>query len=116
MSPDAETITYDDFARLDLRVARVLEVADHPNADKLIVVQIDLGPMGTRQIVAGLKPYYPDPQTLVGRDIVIVANLAPRTMRGQTSYGMLLAGSSDDGQRVVALTTEQPLEPGSKVS
>ena len=116
MAEGADTITYEDFAKLDIRVARVLEVSDHPNADKLILLQIDLGPLGQRQIVAGLKPYYPDPQVLAGKDIVVVANLAPRTMRGQTSHGMLLAGSSDDRQRVVILTSDEPLEPGSKVS
>jgi len=116
MAEGADTITYEDFAKLDIRVARVLEVSDHPNADKLILLQIDLGPLGQRQLVAGLKPYYPDPQVLVGKDIVVVANLAPRTMRGQTSYGMLLAGSSDDRKRVVILTSDEPVEPGSKVS
>ena len=116
MNEPPKTVAFEDFARLDLRVARVLEVRDHPNADKLMILRIDLGPLGERQLVAGLKPYYPNPGSLVGKDIVVVANLAPRTMRGQTSDGMLLAATSPDGQRVIVLTTEQAIEPGSKVS
>ena len=116
MAEAPDTVSFEDFVKLDLRVARVLEVSDHPNADKLIVLQIDLGPLGRRQIVAGLKQYYPDPQYLVGKDLVVVVNLAPRAMRGQMSQGMLLAASSDDHQRVIILTTDQPIEPGSKVS
>ncbi len=116
MAQSPDIIAFEDFAKLDLRVARVLEVTDHPNADKLIILQIDLGPLGQRQIVAGLKEHYPDPQYLVGKDLVVVANLAPRAMRGQTSQGMLLAASSDDQQHIIILTTDQPIAPGSKVS
>ena len=116
MSDTPETVTYDDFVKLDLRVARVTAVAEHPNADKLLLLQVDLGPLGPRQIVAGLRQYYSDPQALVGKNIVIVANLAPRTMRGETSEGMLLAASSEDRTQVIVLTTDEPIAPGSKVS
>lgn len=109
-------ITYDDFAKLDLRVAKVLEVADHPNADKLIVLKVDLG-SEQRQIIAGLKAYV-DPASLVGKSIVIVANLEPRKMRGLDSQGMLLAASEGeaDARRVVVLTTADPVAPGSTIS
>ena len=116
MSDAPGTIQFDDFVKLDLRTAKVLEVRDHPNADKLICLKIDVGALGERQIVAGLKPYLDDPQSLAGKTIVIAANLAPRAMRGETSQGMLLAASSDDRERVIILTTDEPVEPGWKIS
>jgi methionyl-tRNA synthetase len=109
-------ITYDDFTKLDLRVARVLEVSAHPNADKLLVLKVDLGGQ-TRQIIAGLKPYCP-PESLLGREIIVVANLQPRKMRGLESQGMLLAASHTEGEerKVVILTTASPVPPGSAIS
>ena len=110
-------ITFDDFLRLDLRTAKVLAVSDHPNADKLIVLQIDLG-SEQRQLVAGLKPYLEDPQSLVGKNIVVVTNLEPRKVRGLESNGMLLAASAEvDGQRtVICLTTLEEIPAGATVS
>ena len=110
------TIQYDDFAKLDLRVAKVLSAEEHPNADKLIVLQVDLGDQ-QRQIVAGLRAFY-EPQALVGKSIVIVANLEPRKMRGLESNGMMLAASypSGDDRAVVFLTTESDVPPGSSIS
>lgn len=108
------TITFDDFTRVQLRVGRVVEAADHPNADKLLVLRVDLGDE-QRTICAGLKGHYA-PEQLVGRHIVVVANLAPRTMRGVESQGMLLAASNADHSRVIVLTTADAIEPGSRVS
>ena len=109
----AETLSIQDFSRLDLRVGRITEVADHPNADKLYVMQCDLGPdLGTRQLVAGLKPYMP-PEALKDKLVVVVANLEPATLRGQRSEGMLLA--AQDGQKVVILTTAEAVATGSKI-
>src|SRR5579862_4870715 len=85
------TIKYDDFAKLELRVATVLECKPHPNADKLLILQIDLG-SEKRQICAGLRLHY-QPEQLVGKQIIVVANLEPRTMRGEISQGMLLAAT-----------------------
>ncbi len=107
------TITYDDFTKLDLRVATVLECRPHENADKLLVLQIDLG-TEKRQICAGLRQHY-TPEQLVGRQIIVVANLAPRTMRGQISQGMLLAASDASG-KVIFVSPSEPAAPGSKVS
>lgn len=109
-------VTFDDFAKLDLRIAKVLAVRDHPNADKLIVLDIDLGGQ-QRQIIAGLKPYC-QPDSLVGKTIVVVANLEPRKMRGLESNGMLLAASYGEGdaRNVVILTTDSPVPPGATVS
>ena len=115
--PEAKpTVTFDDFSKLDLRVARVIEVRDHPNADKLLCMTIDLG-QEQRQIIAGLKPYMA-PESLVGKDVIVVTNLEPRKMRGLESNGMLLAASCTDGdqRRVVVLTTDVPVPPGSAVS
>jgi len=110
------TITYDDFVKLDLRVAKVIEVSDHPNADKLLCLKIDLG-AEQRQIIAGLKAHCA-PESLLGRQIVVVTNLEPRKMRGLESNGMLLAASDETGEtpRVVVLTTAEDVAPGSPVS
>jgi methionyl-tRNA synthetase len=110
------TIQFDDFLKLDLRVGTVIEAGPHPNADKLLVLKVDLGGE-TRQILAGIRAWY-EPESLVGRNIIVVANLAPRKMRGLESQGMLLAASTaeDDSREVVVLTTEKPVPPGSSVS
>ena len=76
MSEDKATVTYDDFVKLDLRVATIIEAGTHPNADKLIVLKIDMG-SEQRQIIAGIKGYY-EAEAMVGKQIVVVANLAPR--------------------------------------
>ncbi len=112
--PQAPTISFDDFAKLDLRVAKVLEAHDHPNADRLIVLKIDLG-TEQRQLVAGLRGHY-EPADLVGRFIVVVKNLAPRKMRGEESQGMLLAASDDDKNQVILLSPERDIAPGAAVS
>ena len=109
-----DMITIDDFAKVKLRVGRVTDVSDHPNADKLIVLTIDLGDE-QRQLCAGLKGHY-TPEQLVGKNLIIVTNLAPRKMRGVESQGMLLAACTPDYSRVVVLTTESDIECGSAVS
>ena len=116
MSETKPLISYEDFAKLDLRVAKVIEASNHPNADKLICLKIDLG-NEHRQIIAGLRGHY-EAAELVGKDIVVVANLAPRTMRGLESHGMLLAASaeSETGMSLTILTPEKPIAPGSVVS
>ena len=108
------TIQYDDFAKLDLRVAMVVECVAHPNADKLLVLQIDLG-TEKRQICAGLRQHYA-PEQLVGKQIVVVANLAPRMMRGEVSQGMLLAATDPASGRVIFVSPSEMVGVGSKVS
>jgi methionyl-tRNA synthetase len=93
-------IEIDDFAKVDLRVAQVLVAERVPKADKLLRLEVDLG-YEKRQILAGIAQYY-EPEKLIGRKIVIVANLAPRKMRGLESNGMLLAASLPDGAPVLA--------------
>jgi len=117
MSEDKPVITYEDFCKLDLRIAKVLEASDHPNADKLIVLKIDVGGQ-ERQIIAGLKAWYAA-EDLVGKDIVVVVNLEPRKMRGLESQGMLLAasvGEMPSPADVIVLTTDRPAPAGSPVS
>ncbi len=113
-------ITFDEFARVGLRVARIVEAEPHPNADRLLKLQVDDGSGEPRQICAGIKGHY-EPADLLGRLIVIVANLAPRQIRGEESRGMLLAASDapkgDGGDRsVILLTPMSEIEPGSAVS
>lgn len=104
-------ITYDDFARLDLRVARVVLARPHPNADKLLLLEIEVG-SERKQIVAGIRGHY-DPDELAGRQIVIVNNLEPAMIRGEESNGMLLAAS--DGDAVVLLRPDRDCEPGAVI-
>jgi tRNA-binding protein len=105
-------ISIDDFRKIELKVATIKSAEPHPNADKLLVLQIDLGDE-QRQICAGIKNYY-TPEELVGRQIIVVANLETAKLRGVESQGMLLA-ASDDG-RVIILTPEKTVHPGAKVS
>lgn len=113
--PAKPLVNFDDFAKLDLRVARVLECRDHGNADKLLVLKIDLG-LEQRQICAALKQHY-KPEDLVGKLIVVVANLEPRSMRGEPSQGMLLAASDGPMKaRVVVISPVADITPGSSVS
>jgi methionyl-tRNA synthetase len=108
----ADEITYDDFAKLELRVARVLEARPHPNAERLLLLQVDVGDQ-QKQIVAGIRQHY-TPEQLTGKLIVVVNNLAPAMLRGETSNGMLLAATS--GDKVIVLTPDDPdCVPGAKV-
>ena len=95
LRPAPATISIDEFAKIDLRVARIAEASHVEGADKLLRLSLDLGPMGTRQVFAGIKAAY-DPATLKGRLIVMVANLAPRKMKFGVSEGMVLAASGDE--------------------
>jgi len=107
------TINYDDFAKIDLRVATVLECRPHSNADKLLVLQVEVGGE-RRQICAGIRQNY-QPEQLVGKQIIIVANLEPRVLRGETSQGMLLATTDTATGRVILLGPMESVAAGSKV-
>jgi len=105
-------LTIDDFRKLELRIATVTAAEPHPNADRLLVLQIDLG-SEQRQLVAGIRAHY-EPQALVGKQIVVVANLEPATLRGVQSQGMLLAATDAEG-RLAVVTPERPVAPGALV-
>lgn len=109
-----ENITYDEFKKLDLRIAEIRSVEEIPGADKIYKLGIDLGGE-TRELVAGLKLFY-GKDSLIGRKIVVLANLEPRTIRGISSHGMLLAASTEDKSSVVILALEKDIANGSKVS
>lgn len=105
-------ITIDEFRKVDLKVATIKSAEPHPNADRLLVLHVDLG-SEERQIVAGIRGHY-NPEELVGRQVVVVANLETAKLRGMESQGMVLAASDSD--RIVILTPEKPVAPGAKVS
>jgi methionyl-tRNA synthetase len=107
------TLSIEQFTAIDLRIARIAAAEAVPEADKLLRLQLDLGPLGTRQVFAGIKSAY-DPATLVGRLTVCVANLAPRKMRFGMSEGMVLAASDNRGGPFL-LTPDAGAEPGMRV-
>lgn len=105
-------ITVDDFGKLDLRVGRVISCERHPDADKLYVLKVDLGEAAPRQIVSGLAQSY-TPGQMIGKNIIVIANLKPAVLRGVESAGMLLAGK-DNNQLCVAEVNG--LRPGTRIS
>jgi methionyl-tRNA synthetase len=92
--------TIDDFKKLELKVAVIKEVSDHPNADRLYVITLDVGDK-TKQVVAGIKVSY-QKEDLIGRQVVLVDNLDPAMLRGVESQGMILAASDEDGIAIVS--------------
>jgi len=106
-------ITIDDFAKLDLRVARVISAEKVENSDRLLKLQLKVGDE-TRQVVSGIAEHY-SPEELVGKDLILVANLKPVKLRGNLSQGMILAASNDDG-KLALITVDKEIEPGSTVS
>lgn len=101
-----------DFAKVELLTGRVVAAEAHPDADRLLVLSVQAG-QETRSICAGIRQWW-QPEQLIGKDIVIVANLKPRKMRGVMSQGMLLA--VQDGDDVIPLTTMKPVQPGLRIS
>jgi len=104
-------VSYADFKKMDIRIARIKSVHDHPRADKLLILKVDVGD-GEKQVVAGLKGIFPA-ESLVGKHIVVLNNLEPAVFRGVESQAMLLA--AQDGERIILLVPEQAAAPGSKV-
>jgi methionyl-tRNA synthetase len=112
-SPAPGVIGYDDFAKVELKVAAVRSAERVAGADKLLKLSVDAGEAEPRTIVAGIAQAYPDPAALVGKRIVVVANLAPRALRGITSQGMLLAAGEPPNLNVV--TVGDSIAPGTRV-
>ena len=113
---EIEGITYvdfNDFMKVELKVGKIISVEDHPNADKLYVVKLDDGTDNGRTICAGLKEYY-QPNEMVNKSVVFVANLKPRPLRGITSEGMMLAADDNNGN-VVLVTIDSDIKTGSTV-
>jgi methionyl-tRNA synthetase len=108
-----ELIEFPDFTKVDLRVAQIVEAEDVVKSNKLLKLQLDVGELGKRQIVAGIKKYY-SPEDLIGKKIVIVANLKPAKLMGIESQGMLLAAKNEE--KLTVLTLDRDIEPGLRVS
>ncbi|MDD3399598.1 MAG: methionine--tRNA ligase subunit beta [Candidatus Paceibacterota bacterium] len=106
-----ENINFDEFKKVDLRVAKILKAERVEGSDKLLRLEVDLGEE-QRQILAGIGKEY-EPESLVNREIIVVANLEPRTMMGLESQGMLLAASIEG--KPVILTTDKEVPPGSEI-
>jgi len=104
-------VSLDEFKKLDLRVAEVKDVKDHPNADKLLLLRIDVGGE-EKQIIAGIRKHY-SKDSLVGRKIVVINNLQPVTIRGETSSGMLLAAGTET--EIVILVPERDVPAGTRI-
>jgi methionyl-tRNA synthetase len=112
-SVEGNMISIDDFLRIDLRVAKILSAEFIAGADKLLKLRVDVGELGEREIFAGIRAAY-DPATLVGRLIVVVANLEPRTMRFGVSEGMMLA-AGPGGKDIFALSPDSGATPGMRI-
>ena len=110
---EEDYIAFEDFTKVDLVVGKITEAKVHPDADKLLVFTVDIGEDSPRTIVSGIKKWYA-PEELVGKNVIVVRNLAPRKMRGIESEGMLLAADFDDDLSL--LSTLSDMKPGSKVS
>jgi methionyl-tRNA synthetase len=111
-------ISFDSFKKLDFRVATIKEADKVPGTRNLLRLQVDLGELGMRQIVTGLAQYY-TPDELVGKQIIVLANLKPAVFRGEKSEGMLLAGEigkpGEAGYQCVLIVPEKELPPGTSV-
>lgn len=105
-------ISFQDFQKVEMKVGKVVAVEDHPNADKLIIIRVDVGEESPRTVVAGLKGHYAA-EELEGKLIVVVTNLEPTRLRGVQSDGMLLAAQEADN--IVLLTFDRDISPGSSV-
>ncbi|MDD5504546.1 MAG: methionine--tRNA ligase subunit beta [Candidatus Omnitrophica bacterium] len=104
-------ITYEDFSKIELKIAKIIDAREHPSADRLYILDIDLGGE-KRQIVAGIRNHYAI-QELIGKNIAVVCNLQPALIRGIESNGMLLAASS--GNELSILTIEKDLPAGAMI-
>ncbi|MDI6738187.1 MAG: methionine--tRNA ligase [Nanoarchaeota archaeon] len=112
--PACRHVTYEEFAKMDIRVGKVIKAEPHPNADKLVILLVSFGKaMEARQIVAGIKKFYPI-EKLMGKKIIVITNLQPVMLRGIESNGMLLAAS--ENEKLGLLTVENDIEEGSKIS
>lgn len=111
-TPPLSVASIEDFQKIALRVGVITAAQDHPNADRLLILTVDIGDGRPRQLVAGIRNAYQSAD-LVGKQVVVVANLKPATLRGVESQGMVLAAS--DGSTIVLLTPERPIRAGSTV-
>ena len=107
-------VSYDEFKKMDMRVGTIKEITPVEGADKLLKCMIDFGDPELRQIVSGIREFFPEYEKLVGKQVLYIVNLEPRTIRGVESNGMLMAVDGIDGKPVF-LTSEVPVVSGAKV-
>ncbi|MCF6462324.1 methionine--tRNA ligase subunit beta, partial [Clostridium sp. Cult1] len=107
-----EFITIGDFDKIQLKVAEIVEAKDHPKADKLLILKLKVGEE-ERQVVSGIKEFY-SPENLVGKKVVIIANLKPIKLRGEESKGMVLAAEKDG--KLTLVSTLEDIESGATIS
>jgi len=107
-----ETISFDDFKKVDIRVGEIVSVEAVPDTDKLLKLMVLLGEEEPRQIISGIKEYVEDIETLVGRKMLFVANLEPRTIKGFESNGMLFAAHDDE--HFAFLIPDTDITPGTR--
>lgn len=108
LDADLKAIKYDDFDKVELRVAEVKDADTVEGADKLLKFRLDAGDNQDRQILSGIRQWYPDPSALIGKKVIIVGNLKPRKMRGEISQGMILSIEDGDDVRVVIVPDNLP--------
>ena len=111
---EEDMLHFEDWEKVDLRVGKILKVEDHPNADKLYILTVDLGEEEPRTIVAGLKNHC-DKTDLEGKLAIFVVNLEPATLRGVKSEGMILAAIEQNEKKVCILKPDEEVEVGSKI-
>ena len=107
-------VLYKEWQKLDLRVGKILSVEDHPDADKLYLLEVDVGESGKRKLVAGLKKFY-KPKELKGKLCVVFLNLEPAVLRGVKSEGMLLAAGDEKEENVVLICPDDKIELGARI-
>lgn len=105
--------TIEDFKKLDIRIGKVVSVEKVPDADKLLKIMFDVGETEQRQILAGIAEFFPDPLVLVGKEMPVLLNIEPRTLRGLVSQGMVMAVGTD--AEAVLLHPAKEVTPGSVI-
>jgi methionyl-tRNA synthetase len=102
-------ISYDDFAKLEITIGKILSVEVVPDADKLLKLSVDVGEEEPRQIISGIREYYEDPEELIGKKCPFLTNLEPRVIRGFESQGMILAASHEDAFALLIPDNDLPV-------
>lgn len=108
-------ISIDDFKKIEMTIGKILSVEIVPDADKLLKLSVDVGEEEARQILSGIREHFEDPQVLVGKHCPFVTNLAPRTIRGLESNGMIVAVNDKDGNGFSLFEVSENISPGSRL-
>jgi methionyl-tRNA synthetase len=109
-----EYVSYEEFKKMDIRIGTIKEIEPVPDTDKLLKCMIDFGEEELRQIISGIREYYPEFEKLIGKQVLYIVNLEPRTIKGLESHGMLMAVDGKEGSPVF-LIPEQEVAPGTRV-